>query len=256
MSLEFDVVAAFSNEAHIITEWITHYLNEGARHIYLIDNASTDNVKSRIERHPRFADNVITYIHEPSKKISQSTMINKNFGKHKAGKSWVLVVDIDDFVYSREDTIRVFLNKFLTEHKDASQILFPVRIFGSSGLVQQPDSVVQSFIQHMPYSANQPIKSLVDASRIMSFGVNHHYTSSGKCYLSSGHKATPITESVRLPNSDFPVVANRYAIQSLEIYMNIKAKKSKQSQPRKTIDMVDANCTEENRELADKVYEK
>ena len=39
----FSVCAVFKNEAVNLYEWISHYLLEGAEHIFLVDNGSEDN---------------------------------------------------------------------------------------------------------------------------------------------------------------------------------------------------------------------
>ena len=39
----FTIGAIFKNEAHIMKEWIEHYLYHGIEHIYLINDFSTDN---------------------------------------------------------------------------------------------------------------------------------------------------------------------------------------------------------------------
>jgi len=43
------IVAVFKNEAHILKEWIDHYMNQGVDHFYLIDNGSTDDYKDTLQ---------------------------------------------------------------------------------------------------------------------------------------------------------------------------------------------------------------
>ncbi|MDP3263495.1 MAG: glycosyltransferase family 2 protein [Tabrizicola sp.] len=43
------VLAIMKNEAHLIEEWLQHYLSFGADRIYLIDNGSTDDTLKKIE---------------------------------------------------------------------------------------------------------------------------------------------------------------------------------------------------------------
>lgn len=52
------VGAIFKNEAHILEEWIQHYLAEGVDHFYLIDNGSTDNFMEILNR---YTDKVTLY---------------------------------------------------------------------------------------------------------------------------------------------------------------------------------------------------
>ena len=44
----FVVIAIFKNEATNIAEWVSHYIWQGASHLYLIDNGSTDDWHSTI----------------------------------------------------------------------------------------------------------------------------------------------------------------------------------------------------------------
>ena len=264
--VDFVVVAAFSDEAHIITEWLDHYFAEGARHIYLIDNASKDGSADRIKKHPHF-ESKITYVSEPSKKVSQKIMINTHFGPYKNEAKWVLVADIDDFVFasgtSGTDTIHTFLNKFLPENKEVSQILVPVRMFGSSKHVQQPDSVRQSFIDHQPYSDRNQIRSLVDASRVLQYGIGSHVTYDGKCVLSNG---MPLVMSTTVnmtlyPADGFALHANRYAVQSFDVFMNIKVPRGgidpATGRHRMTIDTFanfNSQCTLQNKDMVVKYF--
>jgi len=44
----FCVGAVFRNESHILDEWIRHYLDRGADHIYLVNDFSNDNFLDKI----------------------------------------------------------------------------------------------------------------------------------------------------------------------------------------------------------------
>jgi len=51
---KLSVLAMFKNEGMIIEEWFKHYLDEGVEHFYLIDNGSTDDYESKIEKFKPF----------------------------------------------------------------------------------------------------------------------------------------------------------------------------------------------------------
>jgi hypothetical protein len=42
---DYCIVAIFLNESEIMEEWINHYIKEGCKKFFLIDNGSTDNYK-------------------------------------------------------------------------------------------------------------------------------------------------------------------------------------------------------------------
>lgn len=265
---EFVVVCAFADEAHILPEFIDHYLREGASCIYLIDNASSDTSADRIKRHPK--QEKIRYMFEPDKKMNQSEMINRHFAAHKNAASWVLVVDTDDFVYSRrsETTIQTFLTEFCLEHGDATQILLPVKIFGSSEFIRQPDDIVQSFLRRQDYAPVHAVKSLVFAPRVLSFGINVHSVWKGTSYLSDGSKVSQPKDAIavtrELQQSDKTALAlNRYSTQSLEVFMNcksVKAGKDPQTgEFRLTMTIlrnIDAACSITDTELSRKIYSR
>jgi hypothetical protein len=47
----FVVCSVFKNESHILEEWINHYLLHGVDHFYLVNDFSTDNFLSIIEKY-------------------------------------------------------------------------------------------------------------------------------------------------------------------------------------------------------------
>ena len=67
------VLAIFKNESHIINEWITHHLNQGVEHFYMIDNGSNDNYRDEI---PVGAP--VTIVVDPTRN-DQNGCYNRNF---------------------------------------------------------------------------------------------------------------------------------------------------------------------------------
>ena len=56
----FDVIAIFKNETIDMKEWIEHYIWQGASHIYLADNESTDSPLDILQ--PYIDAKYITYV--------------------------------------------------------------------------------------------------------------------------------------------------------------------------------------------------
>jgi hypothetical protein len=146
------IVAIFKNEKHILKEWIDHYLLEGVDHFYMIDNGSQDDYRVSIQSYVT-AGYVEIIIDE--EKYKQPEHYNKYFlRKIKQECEWVLVVDLDEFVYSRLhfETIAHYLRSL---DQMIAQIYIPWKEYGSSGHIQQPDGCVGNFIWRKKYSNNE-----------------------------------------------------------------------------------------------------
>ena len=134
------VCAIFKNEAHIIDEWISHYLDEGVDHFYLIDNGSTDCYQMKITP---FGDKVTLFIDD--EKYKQEHHYNKYVFPFKHETTWLMTVELDEFAYSRNGfaTIAEYLHS-LPPSIEAVNLLW--KIFGSSKYIDQPSNVVNSFL--------------------------------------------------------------------------------------------------------------
>ena len=52
----FSILAIFKNESYNIVEWIEHYINQGVKKIYMIDNGSDDNYSKLIEPYKKYIE--------------------------------------------------------------------------------------------------------------------------------------------------------------------------------------------------------
>lgn len=139
------IVAIFKNEAHILDEWLTHYRNEGVDHFYLINNDSSDDYQSQLQKHFKY----ITLVHDRRKNV-QIQAYNQHFLGKVRQNTWMMVVDLDEFVYARKgfSTIAEYL-KIVPKH--VTQILIPWKIFGSNGHLTHPVSAIEAFTQRALY---------------------------------------------------------------------------------------------------------
>lgn len=140
MKYFLSVGSIFKNESHILREWIEHYINEGVEHFYLIDNGSNDNYKNIIND---FEDYITLFI--DNERYKQSEHYNKYFLPLKNESEWLIIVDLYEFIYSRNgyDTISDYL-KTLDDNIGAVSVMW--KIFGSGGHIDQPTSVIQNFV--------------------------------------------------------------------------------------------------------------
>ena len=220
------VVAIFKNESHIIKEWLEHYIKQGVEHFYMIDNGSTDNWKSETIGYP------VTIISD-NKKYSQGHLYDKYFLKKvKNDSEWVMVLDLDEFLYARKNfkNIPYYLN---TLENNVGIIEVKWKMFGSNGHLQQPDNVINNFIKRKKFGTND--KDLNDSY------VQNLLDMTGKCIiktkyiksLSNIHSGSVNKcKKIIYPNysneeslNKSPLHLNHYAIQSYNWFMNVKKKR-------------------------------
>lgn len=133
------IVAIFKNEAVAMKEWLKHYLRQGVDHFYMIDNGSTDNWQSKVEGFP-------VTIYSDTEKVEQVEHYNNYFLEEiKRNSEWVMVVDLDEFIYSRKSykTIAEYLDSL---DKDIGQIILDWKYFGSNLYTKDSKSICRTSI--------------------------------------------------------------------------------------------------------------
>jgi hypothetical protein len=236
------IVSIFKNESHIMKEWIDHYIKEGVNHFFLIDNGSNDNYNTILDKY----DNITLAI--DSTKAKQSELYNYYFLEKCKNYKWVLLCDLDEFVYSRNgyNTISNYLETF--NNKDISQILIPWKMFGSSGFntlnKKQPKQVVENFTKRLDYDKQNGqtegcifkdnikyslCKCIVKTELLQRFHIHSHQTSNNN-YITSNTKSSnnEISENKSFAKIDEDILnnsclhLNHYAIQSLDWFIKVK----------------------------------
>jgi len=140
------VVATFKNESIILPEWVQHYINEGTDHLYLIDNGSEDEYMTSLIRFPQ--QQMITVVRDSSP--PQMTLQDKLMKKYitpliTEDADWVLVVDIDEYVYPVEASLCI-VNVLDSYPDSVGRVWLPWKVFGSNGhLTQPPEGIVAGF---------------------------------------------------------------------------------------------------------------
>jgi glycosyltransferase involved in cell wall biosynthesis len=136
------LIGIFKNESHILEEWIQHYLIMGVEKILLIDNGSTDRYQDILQK---YIDGQRVVLVVDDKKWAQEELYNKHFLHLCSSSEWVMVADLDEFIYARNGFSKI--TSYLDTIKDTNiaAVKIPWKIFGSSGHKKQPWSVILGF---------------------------------------------------------------------------------------------------------------
>ena len=237
--MELCIVAIFKNEGHALKEWIDHYLREGVDRFFLVDNGSTDGYDLK-----GYEEKVEVWMNP--KKHSQVELTNHYLQKAKK-YDWVLVVDLDEFMYSRKGfrTIKQYLK---TIPPTIKEILVPWKQFGSSGFKKQPTSIIGSFIHRYntdKFDTMTQTKSIIRGDFLEKMSIHSHSKTDYYLPNKSGIKLTCLNIDEKKLAS-LPLHLNHYRIQSWEFYSNIKMKRgdnafTKNKRNRKTFELQDYN---------------
>lgn len=219
------VVSVFKNESHILKEWLEHYIKEEVDIFFLTDNGSTDDYLPILE--PYINSGKVVLNVNP-KKYAQVEHLNFFLKKAKT-YDWVIPIDLDEFVYARNgyNTIKEYLKDVKS---DVHKIYIPWKLFGSSGHIKQPASVIQGFIHrrkfpkatcHTCYDMLVDKKTIVRGKWLKKIGVHNSITE-------ETHIITPDNNDImiddfyhtntekKLQNSYLHL--NHYRIQSVESF--------------------------------------
>jgi hypothetical protein len=209
------IVAIFKNEAVAMREWLNHHVNQGVEHFYLINNGSTDNWEPEIEGFP------VTVVHDDTKH-KQVELYNKYFlDKVKCKSYYVMVIDLDEFVYSHDE--RKNLAKVIRDDPETDVFCVKWKMFGSNGHITQPESIISGFTkrnkhQNIILNFNNS-KTICKTNCLKSFEVHiHNYTKNIK---KKDFPEKDTEESLKVSK----IHLNHYAIQSKNWFDEVKAKR-------------------------------
>jgi len=211
----FTIGAVFKNEAHIMKEWIEHYLYHGVEHIYLINDNSNDHFLDILQPYidkkmVSLYNNTLVY-----ERVGRQTILyNHFFQRHLKETKWFGIVDLDEFMYSPQE---IDIKKILRNYENEKQLQINWVHFGSSGHIKQPDNVVRNFVYRGEYnsSTNGPngrynsYKSIVNTNNNNNIQLSMH---------AHGRETRNISFNEKEPK----LLINHYTIQSLEFWQNIK----------------------------------
>jgi hypothetical protein len=208
------VGAIFKNESHSLKEWITHYLHHGVEHFYLINDNSSDNSVDVIKE---YVDaNIVTLfnVEEPYYLGRQRTLYNRHILPRFNSKetTWLLMVDIDEYVWSPID---INISNVLKHLEQFGQLQVRETIFGSNGHISQPNYLVKYFTKRVnDYSKNERYKYFVNSDYEFT-SLNLHHAD-----FYNTNFVTDNTKFIVIDKSYFKM--NHYNCQSQEFWNNVK----------------------------------
>ncbi len=218
----FTVGAIFKNEAAIMHEWISHYLLEGADHIYLVDNGSSDEYETIVQP---FIDRGQVTLMLNAKRHAQQEILHNYFLPLRLLSEWMLAVDLDEFMYARSGTITEILRQV---PEQVASVRVPWKMYGSSGHKQQPPgSVVRGFVRRNDSGFNKGRKAFFRSSATSVIHTHDAEVDGITVTLQIGNvcvndlKCIRASQAKKLANST-SLQLNHYAIQSLQWFVNTK----------------------------------
>lgn len=205
----FVICSVFKNEAHILDEWISHYLFHGVEHIFLVNDFSTDNYLEIIEKYKNkitlFNNDIIT------KEVGRQLQIyNKYFKPILTQSKWMSVIDMDEFLYSPRETN---IQNIIKNYESYSQLIVDWLHFGSNEHILQPNSVIEGFTKRAFFDKSQSYysyKTIFKTDTLIQFGIHKQTVRGAEVHL-------------RYNDNELPaLIINHYNLQSLDFYLKIK----------------------------------
>ncbi|HLV32328.1 MAG TPA: glycosyltransferase family 2 protein [Chitinispirillaceae bacterium] len=134
MDEEAAVTCLLKNADSFIEQFIDHYLTMGFKHIFILDNNSTDNTVIKAQKYP----NVSIYSTKASVKKYQS-FIKSEFARKTIHGGWCLDVDCDEFFdYPYSDVMKLSnLLDYLNQHKYSSVLTHMLDMFSDEKISYQ-----------------------------------------------------------------------------------------------------------------------
>lgn len=237
----FSVMGIFRNEDHVLAEWCQHYISQGAGKIYLINHLSSDNYRSVLEKYQYSG---IVELSNVEGEHPQIPAYNALRPRIKKSSRWLLICDLDEFVYGRKGmSIKSYLESlpWLT-----SEVVIPWKNFGSSGHLRHPNGyITQNFLYRESYASrnsesdsetsSEPqvephqawCKYVVRTNRIRHLAVHYSSVWYGRVVDANGKHLRNYDGNCTLPISeqfleDSSLHLNHYPIQSLEYFKRVK----------------------------------
>lgn len=227
------IASIFKNESHILPEWLTYYHKMGVEHFYLVNNNSTDNYQSAIKPYL----NNITLFHETKHACQLEAYNEIILPIAKQTTKWLLVVDLDEFVYNPKG---INFTKLLHNYNQIAAVSAPWIFFGSNQQIKQPKSVIEGFTSRMYYGTGESVnvKNFYQTKYLQRLYPHHaEFTEPHLCTVSSKSHTRLVNgqDTVYendLKNDRFVFLTNHYAIQSKEFFFNIKTKRGDVHNPK------------------------
>ena len=203
-------------------EWVSHYLLEGADHIFLVDNGSNDRFMTTIQP---FIDQGQVTLMVNYKKHAQQEILDHYILPLLNVTEWMLNVDLDEIVYSREGSTSDVLSAIPCS---VASISLPWKMFGSSGHKQHPNgSLVKNFLRRSSALKSANFKAFFRSSMTIRFHIHSAEVTGETLTLEIEQECSNNDACVQAMQAGFVTSANalqlnHYAIQSLQWFVRTK----------------------------------
>jgi Glycosyltransferase family 92 len=156
------VASMFKDEGPYLAEWVSHHLAQGADHIVLYDNGSSDNGASEVKRWIDSGHVTLINWPEPKSEGSQYRAVHHSLELMRERARWITFLDTDEFLFSPGGAS---LPTVLRAFEDEVGIDVHWICYGSSGHLKKPvGSVRESYLYRAPiqFMRNRQFKTIVD----------------------------------------------------------------------------------------------
>ena len=228
----FALVLIVKNEAPYVEEWINFHEKQGVCHFIIYDNESTDNLHDVLL--PYIESDKVSY-HRFKGKLPQNEAYNSAMAEYGKKFKYIGVIDADEFLFVRSNfslrggggyNLFDFVDKFMTEHKNAGGIGVNWLIFGSNHFEKKPEGgVLKNFTMcaEKDFPINRHIKTICDPLKVLAWR-NPHYPFYRKGFQNLDENGNPIDEAFTNEVHFEKIRINHYYSKSKEEFI---AKKDK-----------------------------
>jgi hypothetical protein len=155
-------VAIFQNEARHLDEWLAFCVLQGADHILLYDNSSTDSSREVLQ--PWIAAGVVELVDWPVhwKDGSQSKAYLDALQRLRGRTRWAAFIDIDEFLFSPSDNS---VSEVLKRYEGHAGVVVNWQCYGTSGHVRRPEGLtIENYTRRARtgWARNRRVKTIVD----------------------------------------------------------------------------------------------
>jgi hypothetical protein len=190
-------------EEPYVEEFVNYYLSEGVDKIYIIDDDSSNkNIYDNI----LFNKNVEIFF---DKNIMQNKSINKLYNKIRNIWTWIIYVDIDEYITTKKNLNNTIRYELATTFKNCDCIKVPWVMMSCNSIVENPKSLLKTNI----YRWNHNNKHINNVSNEHKFRCRYENIEV-KCIfkpkyfdeISDHHPKNPINNNVKIVDG----VYNKY----------------------------------------------
>lgn len=225
------IVAMFKNEGQVLFEWILHHVEEGVTEFILLNNDSTDDFVSQVNKVREVVKGsgvVIQVIDTPGRHV-QNRKLFQYWNKVKT--DWVMIIDLDEFVYARRGfkTIPQYL---ASVDADVEQIWLTWKMFSTGGHRRMPESIVSGSTRRWEdaecWGSGKTIYRVKGNHRgFLNYHRGHRPAEGNKLILSNNIESTDFGPRKPVCRTKEEIEAhnlhlNHYSLISFEFYKKVK----------------------------------